>query len=328
MTSITTLDRRRIFLEIHALLRDSDPSRWRDDVASAMRARLVAIQEGAAQLAAAARADDKLAKVQARLVELSQSLKENAPRRSMPSKEEIREEWMAFRARVLPQYEALVVALRAQAIQIPSLRPTNYARSIFHASAALGSIALMEFVLPLWSLPYATGAWLVFSWSLEISRRFSSSWNDRLMNFGFFKLIAHARERHNVNSATWYVTALFVLSLVQSQLVAAAALAVLGLADPAAAAIGRRWGRTHLINGRSLEGSLTFVGVGMLAAIAALHVLHPEASWPASIAVAASAAFFGALAELFSKRLDDNLTIPLTAAAGAGITAVLLNVPV
>lgn len=317
----------RMLLELHALLRDIDPSRWRDGVETAFRARLSRIQEGAAQLATAARSEEKRDSVRERLEELARAIREYSPQQSLPSKQALQEEWLQFRVRVAPSYEAVAAALRGQSIQVPSLRPTNYARSLFHVLSAFGSIALLEVVLPLWSLPWVTGTVGLICWSLEATRRIWPGWNKTLFKFVFFKVIAHPREVHNVNSATWYVTALFVLSLLQSPLVGAVALAVLGLADPAAAMIGRRWGNTKLIHGRSLEGSLAFVVVGTASALGTIHLVHPEVMWPASLAIGASAAVFGGIAELFSKRLDDNLTVPLSAAAGTVMASIMTGAP-
>ena len=67
--------------------------------------------------------------------------------------------------------------------------------------------------------------------------------------------IAHAHEHHRVNSSTWYGTAPVVLGGFFDPAVAAIAVAIHGLADPAAAWIGRRWGRVALVNGRTLEGT-------------------------------------------------------------------------
>ena len=91
--------------------------------------------------------------------------------------------------------------------------------------------------------------------------------------------------------------------------------AVLGFGDPLAAIVGRRFGRTPIRAGRTLEGSLAFVAAGGGAGLVALAVFTPEV--PHAVGVALTAAVSGALAELFSQDVDDNLTIPLAAALGA-----------
>ena len=87
--------------------------------------------------------------------------------------------------------------------------------------------------------------------------------------------------------------------------VASVGIVVLGFGDPAAAIIGRRYGRVKLVNGRTLEGTATFVAVGTLVATSWLAVV-----WGMDPALALLG-FFGALAggiaELFSRRVDDNL---------------------
>ena len=94
--------------------------------------------------------------------------------------------------------------------------------------------------------------------------------------------------------------------------VASLGIAVLGFADPAAAIIGRRYGRIKLVNGRTLEGTATFVAVGTLVAVPWLALV-----WGMDPGLALKLGFFGALAggvaELFSRRVDDNLSIPVAA---------------
>jgi len=311
-----TFPNTRVLLEIYSLLRDIDPSRWRDDLEAAMRARLSRVQEGVAQLAASVR-DERLSAARAKLEEMSRLLRDCAPSYRLPDSSAIKAEWLAFRARVAPAYEAVAVSLRAQAIDVPSLRPTNYARTLFHVASAVGSLLLLEMVLPLRSLPWITGGFALVCWTLEITRRRSAWWNDRLLEFAFFKRIVHPRERHQVNSSTWYATALFVLALLRAPTIAVVALAVLGLADPAAAVVGRRWGRTRIARNRSLQGSLAFFFTGVIAAWAALLAFHPAAGLGGSLAIAAGATLAGTTAELLSTRLDDNFTVPLAAALGA-----------
>ncbi|MEM6959698.1 MAG: hypothetical protein AAF645_28710, partial [Myxococcota bacterium] len=146
---------------------------------------------------------------------------------------------------------------------------------------------------------------------VEGTRRISDTWNARVMRL--FGPVAHAYEYGAINSGTWYVTALFVLALLQDPGASAAGIAVLAFADPAAGLIGRRFGRTKLIGGRSLEGSAAFVVVGFIAAFGALAWLMP-ASLGTMALLALVAAVAGAAAELLSGPIDDNLSIPVVAA--------------
>ena len=106
-------------------------------------------------------------------------------------------------------------------------------------------------------------------------------------------------------------------------LLVAVGVLVLGLADPAAALVGRRFGRTKLVNGRSLEGSTAFVVTAALAGLVLVRLYFPELGWGAALALAMGGAVPGALTELYSQRLDDNLTIPVAAGACAWLVASL-----
>jgi dolichol kinase len=133
----------------------------------------------------------------------------------------------------------------------------------------------------------------------------------------FFAPIARPRERVQVNSATWYMTALVLLASTGSTIVAAVGVAVLGFADPTAAIVGRRFGRVKLVNGRTLEGTITFAVVGAAAALGVMAWLSAPPPLPIVFLIAAASGTAGALAELFSRRVDDNFAIPLVSAAAA-----------
>lgn len=229
-----------------------------------------------------------------------------------------------LRTRVQPSYEAIVRSLAEERVSVPSLRPTNYARNVLHlASAATGIVALE--LVPSW--PWATGIALAFAlsgWTLEITRTRSEAVNRFCMSL--FGRTAHPHEAHRVNSATWYATALVILSLTQALVPCLVALCVLGVGDPAAAIIGRRFGRHELVHGRTLEGTLAFVLAGGAAALGYLTLLHP--STPLLVAAVASfaGALVGAIAELTSRRIDDNLSIPLAACAGASLASLGVSV--
>ena len=95
-------------------------------------------------------------------------------------------------------------------------------------------------------------------------------------------------------------------------------------ADPAAALVGRRFGKHPLVNGRTLEGSGAFFVVAVIAITAVLLTLHPDLTtgWRMPMVVVGTA-LAGTLFELFSFRIDDNLSIPL---GTAGVAAALLLV--
>jgi dolichol kinase len=199
-------------------------------------------------------------------------------------------------------------------------RPANHTRSAVHAlSGILALLALQHLVTTSRMMVFLALAFAVWAWSMEIGRRQSPAVNRLLMKV--FGPIAHPHEHHRVNSATWYCTALLALSLTASPMACSLAVIVLGIGDPAAALIGRRWGRTRLASGRSLEGSLGFVFAAALAACVTLGVYYPALGFGEMAALAFGAAFAGAIAELLTAGLDDNLVIPLAAAAGATLVA-------
>ncbi len=212
-----------------------------------------------------------------------------------------------------PRYMEFARSLQAASIHVPSLRPTNWSRSLLHMSSGLFGIFCVE-VLPRWLMLSVAGAWAVFCWSCEISRRFSPAINRVLMKV--FAPVAHEHETYKVNSATWYATALILLALSGQPLWCIAGLTVLGFADPVAGLVGRRFGRTRLLHNRTLEGSAAFVVAGTLVTGVAFMVLH-AVSPGVAFGMAFAAALFGAVAELVSLRVDDNFSIPLAAAGGA-----------
>lgn len=327
MVAALSDDRYRALFNLHALLRDIDRFRRHDAVESSFRERLSNIQADVGRMVGSMSTEGALDAVREKLEDLARAVREYSPKYSLPDANELRHEWLRFRAHVGPCYEACAQALRRhESVRVPSLRPTNYMRSAAHLVAGLAAIATLEFILPMWVLPYLTAAMAATCWILEIKRRRCQQFNNKI--FGFFKPIAHPREAHHVNSATWFVTALFALSLLQSTLAAAIAIAVLAIADPAAGVIGRRWGRTKIVNGRTLEGGLTFLLVGTAVSSLVIYWLHPEASvWPINLVVAGSAGLCGAIAELFSKHLDDNLTIPIATATATLVAGTAAGLP-
>lgn len=325
-------DSRELALELHRMLAELDRSRsrWRE-LARAMPARLESVRAtlrdlvrrgdgpedapGAGGGARSADADPIAPTLRERLVELERAIATYAP------KSDVRSEWLAFRARVMPNYEALAASLRAASVHVPSLRPKNYARNAFHVMNAAVSLTILELV-PSWSWVIAI-AWgfAALGWSMELSRRIWPGANALMMKA--FGPVAHPHEAFRVNSATWYVTSIAVLASTMELVPCALALVTLGLGDPIAALVGRRWGRVRWTNGRSVEGTLAFVVAATLGGVALLCFVHGTALLPA-LALAAAAALPGALAELYSRRVDDNLAIPVMAWVGAFVAGLAI----
>lgn len=228
-----------------------------------------------------------------------------------------------------PAYDAPAVEIGDLAFEAPVpvsvlapvARPANYTRSLFHIASGAFSLGLLRLMPSRGSLIAAAAAFATLAWTLEIARRRSPAVNDRLMRI--LSPIAHPRERHHVNSSTWYGTALLILALFFPLRAAEIGVVVLGLADPAAGFIGRRFGRTRLRAGRSLEGTLTFVVAGTIGALASLAAFH-ALPWSSRLILALAGAVAGAVAELVSTRFDDNFTIPLTTAIAVAATQLFL----
>ena len=124
--------------------------------------------------------------------------------------------------------------------------------------------------------------------------------------------------RSEVKPGQWIVSggapvlmAALLLNLIFPPLIAAAAMAVMLTGDAAAALIGRKFGKHKIVNGKSLEGALSFIVAGYIffsivgIACCATGIFY---------LLGAFAVVAGSIVELFTKqiKIDDNFTIPLT----------------
>ena len=96
---------------------------------------------------------------------------------------------------------------------------------------------------------------------------------------------------------------------------AEAACLVMGFGDSAAALVGTRLGKRQLLGGRTLEGSIAFVGAAFMAVFLFRVMFYPAAPLAWTAAMALAGATCGALLELLSSRLNDNLTVPVVTGA-------------
>jgi dolichol kinase len=301
------LEDKSLVLQLHGVLAEIDPVRFRAEAAVSLAARLRELQRRFHQ--------------RARLAELSGALDRHLPTLEEPATD-LRSRWLAFKKQLVPAYEKMAARLRAEKVHVPSLRPTNWARSLLHLGSATVAVALIELCSPGVTLAIAL-AWGIAAWAMELGRRNSKAINGFLMKV--LGPVAHAHETYRINSATWYATALVGLAALHHPAVAAVAVGILGVGDPIAGLIGRRFGRIKLVNNRSLEGTLAFFVSGAVVAFALLRAFHPAVGLGLAFAIAALASLFGALAELLSRRVDDNFSVPVSAAAGAALAWALLG---
>jgi dolichol kinase len=296
MSASYSLAARPIVVELHAVLRDLDPASLRDGMEAALRVRLGALREKLEAMRSMSAQDDSLERLRAQLAELERILRSAAA--------ETREDWIALGKRLRPAYEQLRVSLLGYDIHVPALRPTNYRRNLLHVCSGFFALTVILGVpSPAWMIAI-TAVFFLYAWPMEFLRHRHPKINERVMTF--YGPIAHPHEKDRINSATWYATALMGLALTGSTVTCAVAVLVLGIGDPAAAIVGRRFGRTKLINGRSLEGSLTFVASAGAVALTALLIFFPELTVAQAVLLAFGGALGGAVAELLSRRVDDN----------------------
>ena len=125
--------------------------------------------------------------------------------------------------------------------------------------------------------------------------------------------------RNETRPGQWIVSggapvlaAALLVNLLFPAWIAAGALTVMLTGDIAAALIGRKFGRHKLVNGKSLEGTVSFIIVGYIA-LAVIMVIARRPLLPDYV-IGSAAVMAGGVVELFQKQLwlDDNLSIPLS----------------
>ncbi|HEY3448027.1 MAG TPA: hypothetical protein VGK67_16845 [Myxococcales bacterium] len=223
-------------------------------------------------------------------------------------------------------YEQWLAARRAAsrtgetaAVRLGSLRPLMGARTLFHISSGVVATVMYQFYLTTFQAEMVLLSLLGLFVGLEVTRRFSKRWNHFLAG-KVFHSIARPREYYRVNSSTLYLLALALVAPVFSRPAVLTGVLILAFGDPAAAWLGKRYGKLKLYRSKSLVGTLSFAGAGTLVAATFLLLFCPEVSVGSKLLAAGLASLVGAVAELFSgPKLDDNLSIPIASTLVASI---------
>jgi dolichol kinase len=302
-------------LQVRALLLGIDPGSLGADARARARRALEDVRRAAATLAAAWDDHHGDSTREVRLRHAVERLLSALPEPDWLG--DARSEWLLLRDRLAPIYAALAEALPQPEVQDRAAhpRPENPTRSLVHVASGVSVVVAFHALLSPATAWIVALPWASFAWGLEISRRLSPRWNDVLM--AVLGRIAHAHEVRKVNSSTWYSTAMLALAVTIPGPAAMLGILALAVGDPAAAWVGRRYGRIRIGTGRSLEGTLAFTVTSLAAGLAYLALIVPSMALPVALVIAVPTAAAAAATEAFVRRVDDNLAVPIVAAAVA-----------
>ena len=173
-------------------------------------------------------------------------------------------------------------------------------RRVFHV-VTTSAVALMALGLEREVMIIITASLTGTAIALELLRRRFPRLNDWFLSQ--VSVLTKESERSQILGSTYMAAASLIIFLFLEKEVAILALLYIGVGDPIAGIVGKRFGRLR-IGSKSVEGTLAFaVGAGAVGcALIAGGVDVPY--W-----VALSGAGLGALVELAPSPLDDNLTV-------------------
>ena len=204
-----------------------------------------------------------------------------------------------------------------------TLKPTNYTRNVFHVAMGVVSIILCEFLLSWTACVWVTSGVALAAVVMETTRRYIPVWNDFLVK-RVFGAISRPREMYRINGATWYTLAILTVLLAFPMRAAQLGVIILAFADPAATIAGKRWGRFRIWRDKTLVGAATFFATAWIIGFV-FSVIVPGGPVGANCFILATVvALVGALAEVFTERLDDNFTIPVLCAGVASFWWVVI----
>lgn len=189
----------------------------------------------------------------------------------------------------------------------------GYAREILRKSVHFGSLILpaaaifvprMEMVLILTALAFGMLIVDIIRSRNKVFRKFF---------LGLFGEVLRGKEQDGGMTASTVLMASAALTILLFRTeIAVSALVFLSVGDSFAALIGKRFGKTVLVSGRTLEGSLAAL-LSCLVVSMPLMQISSARGWALSPAGLAAGALAATLAELFEIPLDDNLRIPVLA---------------
>lgn len=190
-----------------------------------------------------------------------------------------------------------------------AISDSHHPRKIFHALAGAVIPSAYYFAV----LPQGVITWLVLAtaavWiGFDSLRLGSPSLNARFTRV--LRPLLKRKETHTLTGASYLLGGSTLAILLYPPAVMMTTLFFIALGDPAAALVGKRFGRARFSNGRSLEGSFA-----MFATCVFVARWLGGFTWSVSVA----GAMVAAVTELYSGKIDDNITVPLL--SGAALVA-------
>jgi len=181
-------------------------------------------------------------------------------------------------------------------------------RKLFHVMSAI-------FVIPVFILPDPTRKIFfigLFILVLMIDTLRLSNGGFRKLFLLFFKEILKDQEHRTYSGATFLFFSFMILNIFFSKEIAAFSMLLLSISDPLAALFGKYMRpRIRIFGDKTLWGLVGFIIGGAL-----ISIFFHNIPWKSKmIAVAV-----GALVELLSRGIDDNLLIPVSCALALQIT--------
>jgi dolichol kinase len=127
------------------------------------------------------------------------------------------------------------------------------------------------------------------------------------------------KERKAFSSMTAFLVAVFIAFLLFPRPISWLSLAFLTIGDLYGKLIGIRFGRTRLVGRRTLEGSLGYLAGALVAGT----IMHVVVAFPVLYLVVGTVG--AAAVELFSRDIDDNLTVGLLSGALLSVVKVFFR---
>ena len=189
-------------------------------------------------------------------------------------------------------------------------------RQLYHSLSGL----TLVFVISYLDKPadvYLTLILLFSAIIIETARLYLPGINRMFIHY--FGILMRSEERHNPTGTLYYLLGALVALLLFPKEIVLFSMTVLAVGDSAAYIIGSNFGRFR-IGKKSIEGSLAFLTASLIAGFL-LRNLWDDLSFTAMI----TGAVTGTVVELIPVKINDNLTIPVTASAAIYMMSFYIN---